>query len=226
VERLGKTGDSAVASPQSPLKGYDCSRNWGGTGRKTEFREGTAREVLALELPQSPLKGYDWETGDLGRRGVYGWVAEKFQPVSRLTELSFSHYQEAASLPADQARDLLGKAARENLSKAQVRREVQAIKAANDPSPAAAPEHQPAARTPPPSQSAKAELTAAYEMVIEFAEALEKERLLTKRERRLFAVAAGHRERGARRSPRLSRGSRRMMTGHGSSGRFSAHPTS
>jgi hypothetical protein len=131
---------------------------------------------------------------------VYGWVAEKFQPVSRLTELSFSHYQEAASLPADQARDLLGKAARENLSKAQVRREVQAIKAANDPSPAAAPEHQPAARTPP-SQSAKAELTAAYEMVIEFAEALEKERLLTKRERRLFAVAqdivneahAGHR---------------------------------
>jgi hypothetical protein len=131
---------------------------------------------------------------------VYGWVATKFQPVSRLTELSFSHYQEAASLPADQARDVLGKAAREHLSKAQLRREVQAIKAANDPQPGDEPRQQTESK-PLPAQSARAELTVAYEMVIEFAEALEKERSLTKRERRLFTLAsefvgeahAGHR---------------------------------
>jgi hypothetical protein len=119
---------------------------------------------------------------------VYGWVASKFDAVSRLTSLSFSHYQEAASLPVAQARELLSKAEREHLSKNQLRREVQALKAANDPDRVESNPPQPEAKAIP-THSAKAELTGAYEMVIEFAEALEKMRALTKREARLYANA-------------------------------------
>jgi hypothetical protein len=128
-------------------------------------------------------------------------VATKFQPVSRLTELSFSHYQEAASLPADQARDVLGKAAPESIFRrpscgARSRRS----RPRTIPNPA--PSRGLRSKANPSQRSQQsAELTVAYEMVIEFAEALEKERALTKRERRLFTLAsefvgeahAGHR---------------------------------
>lgn len=63
---------------------------------------------------------------------VYGWVAEKFEPVTRVTGLSFRHYQEAASIPFAEALELLGRAERERLSTRDLRREVQARKVAND----------------------------------------------------------------------------------------------
>lgn len=127
-------------------------------------------------------------------------VARRFESSRRREVLSFKHHVEVASLPPAQADELLLKAERERTSANFLRREVQAIKAAKDPQPGDEPRPQTETRSAPP-QSERPELTAAYEMVIEFAEALEKERALTKRERRLFATAtefvaeshAGHR---------------------------------
>lgn len=130
---------------------------------------------------------------------VYGWVAEKFDAVTRVTDLSFRHYQEAASLPDPQARTLLDRAARENLSTRELRREVQALKAANDPD--RTEDQPPAPSKPIPPQTTRADLTTAYEMVIEFAEALQQLRPLSRRETDLLTTAmsfvdearAGHR---------------------------------
>lgn len=135
---------------------------------------------------------------------VYGWVATKFDPVNRLTDLSFTHYQRAASLPIDEAKRVIEKASAEGLSVRDVQREVQSLKAANDPERVRADEQpapSPSPRTMPP-QSARAELTTAYEIVIEFAEALQQLRPLSRRETDLLALAetfvdearAGHRQ--------------------------------
>lgn len=116
-------------------------------------------------------------------------VCRRFETSRRREDLTFTHHAEVVALPPTQADELLTKAERDHLSANLLRREVQAIKAANDPTPVAEPE--PAQPSKPvPSNSAKAELTAAYEMVIEFAQALERLRPLTKRERRLFANAS------------------------------------
>lgn len=64
---------------------------------------------------------------------VYGTVARAFETFRRLNEAPFSAHQEVAFLPAETADTLLERVARENLSTRDLRREVQALKAANDP---------------------------------------------------------------------------------------------
>lgn len=118
---------------------------------------------------------------------VYGWVATKFDPVRRLTELSFSHYQKAASLPADDAARVITKARDQGLSVRDVQREVQAIKAANDPELG----HQPTTeqrdtRTVPADQR---ELVDAYQMVIELADALSEVRPLSRKQSAMYQLA-------------------------------------
>lgn len=124
---------------------------------------------------------------------VYGWVAEKFTPVRRLTNLSFSHFQEAAALPTDQAEPLLARAQREHLSTRDLRREVSALKIANDPEPRARDvieiERPQKAQAQPLEQR---ELITAYEMVIEFADALRQHRDLTRRENDMLSVAMAY----------------------------------
>jgi hypothetical protein len=70
-------------------------------------------------------------------------VARRFESSRRHEVLSFKHHVEVASLPPAQADELLLKAERERISANFLRREVQAIKAANDPSPGAQPAREP-----------------------------------------------------------------------------------
>ena len=56
-------------------------------------------------------------------------MAAKFDPVNRLTEISFTHYQRAASLSQDDAKRLIERAVSERWSVREVQREVRAIKA-------------------------------------------------------------------------------------------------
>jgi len=60
-------------------------------------------------------------------------VSRAFEPSRRGEVLSWTHDREAASLPANEADELLDRAEREGLSTRELRREVQALKAANDP---------------------------------------------------------------------------------------------
>jgi hypothetical protein len=114
-------------------------------------------------------------------------VSRAFESSRRGEVLSWTHHREVAALPAEEADSLLARAEREHLSTRDLRREVQAIKAANDPQ-ARPGEVEHRARTVPP-QSATAELAKAYEIVIEFAEALQQLRPLTRRESDLFSTA-------------------------------------
>jgi hypothetical protein len=117
-------------------------------------------------------------------------VARTFETSRRREHLTFTHHVEVASLPAETAEELLEKAEREHLSTRDLRREVQAIRVANDPQPGPVEvEPEPRASKPIPSQTTRAELTVAYEMVIEFAEALQQLRPLTRRETDLLATA-------------------------------------
>lgn len=118
----------------------------------------------------------------------YGWVASKFDPVRRLTEVSFSHYQVAASLPATDAMQLVSRAAEQHLSVRDLRREVQAIKASNDPAVGEVQRATPAA-VPKPNRT---ELEEAYARYIEAMEALEAFRPLTTREQDFLGLAQDH----------------------------------
>jgi hypothetical protein len=76
-------------------------RHWG----EDETRK-SAQEIWGIE-------------GETAR--VYGWVAGKFDPVTRVTALSFRHYQEVAALAPSKAHSLLEQAAREGWSKNDLR---------------------------------------------------------------------------------------------------------
>lgn len=117
---------------------------------------------------------------------VYGWVATKFEPVNRLTDLTFTHYQRAASLPIEEAKRVIAKAAADGLSVREVQREVQALKVANDP----APLRQTVSSPPPPLVvgSAHRQLTEAYGHFVEAMESLQEFRSLTRRENEFLAV--------------------------------------
>lgn len=113
-------------------------------------------------------------------------VARSFETSRRHDVLTFTHHVEVASLPADEADSLLARAEREQWSTRELRQAAQALRAANDPAPS---EEQPAPSKPIPPQTSRADLTAAYEMVIEFAEALQQLRPLTRRETDLLSAA-------------------------------------
>lgn len=120
-------------------------------------------------------------------------VSRRFETSRRRETLSFTHHAEVVALPPSTADELLDKAEREHLSVGLVRREVRALKAANDPQRRdEAAEHGASpvqALKSMPSQSARADLLKAYEMVIEFAEALAAERKLSRREQDMLTVA-------------------------------------
>lgn len=64
---------------------------------------------------------------------VTRWVASKFEPVTRVTSLSFRHHQEVASLPAEQAASLLVEAEANGLTTRDLRIRVRMAKAAESP---------------------------------------------------------------------------------------------
>lgn len=115
-----------------------------------------------------------------------GWVAAKFDPVARATELPFSHYRTVAALPEETAKDLIAKAADKSLTVQALRREVQAIKAANDGSAQVRSVEQPRAK---PLPFAKHELAEAYGRYVELCEVLESIRPLTRREADFLTIA-------------------------------------
>jgi hypothetical protein len=125
-------------------------------------------------------------------------VSRAFEASRRRDILSFTHHVEVAALSAPEADELLERALRDRLTTRDLRREVQALKVANDPG--SKEEHAPPSKAIP-AQTTRADLTTAYEMVIEFAEALQQLRHLTRRETDLLATAmtfvdearAGHR---------------------------------
>jgi hypothetical protein len=98
-------------------------------------------------------------------------VSRRFETSRRRDALTFTHHAEVAALTPSQADELLIKAERERISVNFLRREVQAIRAANDPD--RTDDQPPAPSKPIPPQTTRADLTTAYEMVIEFAEALQ-----------------------------------------------------
>lgn len=115
-------------------------------------------------------------------------VARSYEPSRRREHLSFTHHREVAALPAGEADELLEKAEREHLSTRDLRREVQALKAANDQDGVAA-----ESRAEQPS-TAEAnlswpELLKAYEAVVDFADALQEYRVLSKGERNALETA-------------------------------------
>lgn len=128
-------------------------------------------------------------------------VARSFETSRRREALTFTHHAEVAILPAAEADELLSRAERERWSTRELRHAAQALKGANDSGAAAEAEHDNPPSRPVPPQTTRANLTSAYEMVMEFAEALQQLRALTRREADLLAVAeafvdearAGHR---------------------------------
>lgn len=119
---------------------------------------------------------------------VYGWVASKFDPVNRLTDLSFTHYQRAASLPIEDAKRVIARAAAESLTVREVQREVQAIKAANDPErPAPQAESEPEAD--PVSPATQAQALGFAEDVVELCEMIARSKPLTRRQSDMLTKA-------------------------------------
>lgn len=133
-------------------------------------------------------KKYGLEQAARGAREIWGvasetarkcgWVADKFPPVRRRTELPFTHYEEVASLAeGGLAAMLLERAEAEGLSKRELRREVSALRTAErierkldviDIRPVREPE--------------EAEIISADEIILELATELCKLRTLTERE--------------------------------------------
>lgn len=107
-------------------------------------------------------------------------VARKFEP-SRRREVPFSHHVEVAALPAETADELLERAEREQLSSRDLRREVQVIKAANDPAVGAVVVSEPAERRQRP-EWLDAELVESYARYVEAMERLQEFVELTVRE--------------------------------------------
>ncbi|MGA5419731.1 LmbU family transcriptional regulator [Streptomyces lavendulocolor] len=68
----------------------------------------------------------------------YAWVARKFVPRRRRADLTFQHHMEVASLPEDQQDHWLDFAARLKWSKSELRRQIKASTAPDEPSAARA----------------------------------------------------------------------------------------
>lgn len=113
-------------------------------------------------------------------------IARRFEISRRREVLPFTAYAEVASLPDDAADELLARAEREHLSTRDLRREVQALKASNDPGAGEAP----AVRAAPKAN--RTELEEAYTRIVEFADAIEQYRPLNRREADFLAVALDH----------------------------------
>lgn len=110
-------------------------------------------------------------------------VARAYPPARRREVVSFTHHVEVASLEPEEADALLDRAERDHLSTRDLRREVQAMKVANDPSPSQAP----LIRATPQPPVPRNELTEAYGRYVEAMEALQGFRELTKREADFYA---------------------------------------
>jgi hypothetical protein len=121
-------------------------------------------------------------------------VARRFETTRRRVDLSFTHHREAAALPPEEADAILDRAEQECWSTREVRREVQAVRVANDPAPARV--HSAPPPPPPPVHSAHRELTVAYGQFVEAMESLQEYRDLTKRENDFLAVALEYLNRG------------------------------
>lgn len=142
---------------------------------------------------------------EFGSLANLGTVSRAFDTSRRHEVLSFTHHQEVASLPAEEADALLERAERDRLSTRDLRREVQAIKAVNENTASRGRDvidvvAQPKAPAQPLDQR---ELIVAYEMVIELADALRQHRDLTRRENDMLSVAMSYlEEANAERRPR------------------------
>lgn len=145
----------------------------------------------------------DHRYGDRAKAAAEGIFGREFQTlanlatVSRAVEtsrrretLTWTHHAEVAALPADTAEELLAKAEREHLSTRDLRREVQAIRASNDDQDDG--QAKPDRTHAPPQPLDQRELAKAYEMVVEFAEALAKHRPLHRRENDMLSVALSY----------------------------------
>lgn len=118
---------------------------------------------------------------------VYGWVAAKFDAVTRVTELPFSHYKAVASLPKDDAMLLMHRAAEEGLTFRELRSLVRETKSAIVQEPSEA-----SAVVSTVKQANHTELEEAYARIVEFAGALGQFRPLTRRESDFLAIAQAH----------------------------------
>jgi hypothetical protein len=114
-------------------------------------------------------------------------VSRTFEPSRRREVVSFTHHVETASLDPSEADALLDRAQRDHLSTRDLRREVQAIKAANDPEAQQQPDQPPTKA--PPQLAVRNELTEAYGRYVEAMEALETFRKLTRREADFLAFS-------------------------------------
>lgn len=120
----------------------------------------------------------------LGQLMDCGWVSRAFETSERSETVDWSSYRIVASLAKDRKADALALLDR-GLPARDLRREVQAIKAANDPGDPSEPTRQrPPVLTPPEKEAVDA-----WVAIIELCDALEEFRPLTKRETRLRAHA-------------------------------------
>jgi hypothetical protein len=120
-------------------------------------------------------------------------VARSFSTSCRREALSWSHHVEVAPLAKTNpkaAEQLLDRAESEHWSKLDLRREVQALKAANDPGQVE--DRQPAEPRPRSLSDAERETVEAYVAVIELSEALRKHRPLSEREQVHLNRARNH----------------------------------
>lgn len=124
---------------------------------------------------------------DFGTLANLATVARKFE-TSRRRELPFTHHVEVAALPPEAADELLARAERDKLSSRDLRCQVQAIKAANDPEIGAV-QPAPAVERIPPPEFTRKDLEEAYSRYVEAMEELEAFRLLSDRELDFLTIA-------------------------------------
>lgn len=131
-------------------------------------------------------------------KGIFGYefqsladmasVSRSFETSRRREHVSFTHHREVSALPADEADAILNRVVQDRLSTRDVRREVQAMKAVNDPAPNQA-EPEAALIKASPQPAVRNELTEAYGRFVEGMEALQTFRELTRREADFMAFA-------------------------------------
>lgn len=129
---------------------------------------------------------------EFGSLANLGTVSRAFETSRRHEVLTFTHHAEVASLPVEEADALLARAERDRLSTRDLRREVQAIKAVNENVAGESPADVEKPQKAPAQPLDQRELIAAYETVIEFADALRQHRELTRRENDLVSVAMAY----------------------------------
>jgi hypothetical protein len=113
-------------------------------------------------------------------------VSRAFETSRRREQVSFTHHREVASLPAEEADAILSRVVRDGLSTRDVRREVQAIKAANDAPIGSVTAPDPVERKPRP-EWLDVDLLESYGRYVEAMEALQVYRELTRREADFYA---------------------------------------